>query len=201
MQKESTVVKKKKVSALDKLNHLLTGESDQLSQVARASLMLKEFQLAKQAMPMYDKLKKEMLEFYVQPPRRLDMANLSEINAAYALAQSYYSRCVTIGMIGEDNYTRWRRIKLLIADYIEEKKAEILCDENVRKVKNSVQEAMIRNKLRKSFRFKTKVESNMNEADSFRKIVDSRKKDLEEVLTTLAKQVKTLALERELTRY
>lgn len=201
MPKESTVVKKKKVSALDKLNHLLTGESDQLGQVARASLMLKEFHLAKQAMPEYDKLKREMLDFYVQPPRRLDMVNLSEINAAYAMAQSYYSRCVTIGMIAEDNYTRWKRIKLLIADYIEEKRAEILVDESISKVKNSVQEAMIRNKLRKSFRFKTKVENNMNEADGFRKIVESRKKDLEEVLTTLAKQVKALALERDLTRH
>jgi len=201
MPSAKTVLKKKKVSTLDKLNHLLTGESDQLGQVARASLMLKEFQLAKHSMPEYDKLKKEMIEYYVNPPRRVDMVNLSEINAAYAMAQSYYSRCVTIGILAEDNYTRWRRIKLLIADYIEEKKAEILCDENISKVKNSVQEAMIRNKLRKSFRFKTKVESNMNEADSFRKIVDSRKKDLEEVLTTLAKQVKALALERDLTRH
>jgi hypothetical protein len=202
MPKEKTLqIKKQKIETLAELDHLLTGDSDELSQAARTNVLVQEYQLAKKTTPNYGELKSELLEVYVKPPTKVDVSSLPEINGAYAMAQSYYSRCVTIGMLAEDNATRWKRVKLLIIDYIEEKGAEIMTNEEIRKLKNSVQEAMIRTKLRKLHRYKNKIETKLIAADSFRKIVEHRKNDLEEVLTTLAKQVKALALERDLTRH
>lgn len=194
-------IKKQKTDPSDSMDHLLTGDSEELGQAARTNVLAQEYQLARKTTPDYDKLKEELLQVYVRPPPKVDVATLPEINSAYAMAQSYYSRCVTIGMLAEDNATRWKRVKLLITDYIEEKGAEFITDENIRKLKNSVQEATVRTKLRKLHRYKNKIETKLIAAESFRKIVEHRKNDLEEVLTTLAKQVKALALERDLTRH
>lgn len=194
-------IKKQKADPSDSMDYLLTGDSDELGQAARTNVLAQEYQLARKTTPDYDKLKEELLQVYVRPPPKVDVATLPEINSAYAMAQSYYSRCVTIGMLAEDNATRWKRVKLLITDYIEEKGAEFITDENIRKLKNSVQEATVRTKLRKLHRYKNKIETKLIAAESFRKIVEHRKNDLEEVLTTLAKQVKALALERDLTRH
>lgn len=193
-------VRKGRIKLLDSLDHKITGDSDQLNRKSRLSLLTKLYDLALSSRPDYEKLKAELMKFHVELPRKPDATDLSEVNGKYALAQSYFSRSTEIYMIAEGNFTLWKRVKLLLKDHIDERSAEIHLDDDVRELKNALQEASIRKALKKEFRMLRTVDSYLTEADSFRKTVESRKDDIEAVLTTLAKQVKALALEQSLTR-
>lgn len=193
-------IKKKPGKAIDSLDHKLTGESDQLNKKTRLSLLEKLYELAQGTLPNYEKLKEELLSFHVELPRKPDASDLSEINEKYALAQSYFSRSTEIAMIAEGNFTLWKRVKLLIDDHIAERSAEIHLEDKVRELKVALQDATVRKVLKKEFRTRRTIESYLTGADSFRKTVQSRKDDIEAVLTTLAKQVKALALEQSLNR-
>jgi hypothetical protein len=193
-------ISKKKPKALDSLDHKVTGESDQLSKESRLSLLEKLYKMAMDALPDYNKLRKELFGFHVELPRKPDASDLSDVNEKYALAQSYFSRCTEISMIAEGSFTLWKRVKLLLDDHIAERSAEIHLEDSVRELKIALQEATVRSVLKKEFRTKRTIESYLTEADSFRKTVQSRKDDIEAVLTTLAKQVKALALEQSLNR-
>jgi hypothetical protein len=89
---------------------------------------------------------------------------------------------------------------VLIDDPLAERSAEIDLDTEVRELKVALQEATVRDTLKKEFRTRRTIESYLTQADSFRKTVQSRKDDIEAVLTTLARQVKALALEQSLNR-
>lgn len=193
-------IRKKGVAPTDSLDHKLTGDSESLNKKSRLSLLEKLYTLALETVPDYEKLKKELFSFHVELPRKPDASDLSEINEKYALAQSYFSRTTEISMIAEGNFTLWKRVKLLIDDHIAERSAEIHLEDKVRELKVSLQEATVRSTLKKEYRTRRVIESHLTGADSFRKTVQSRKDDIEAVLTTLAKQVKALALEQSLNR-
>ena len=193
-------IRKKNVTAVDSLDHKVTGDSEMLSKGSRLSLLEKLHQMAMTSLPDYERLKKELLGFHVELPRKPDASDLSEINEKYALAQSYFSRSTEISMVAEGSFTLWKRVKLLLDDHIAERAAEIYLEEGTRELKNALQDATVRKELKKEYRAKRTIESYLTEADSFRKTVQSRKDDIEAVLTTLAKQVKALALEQSLNR-
>jgi hypothetical protein len=185
---------------VDSLDHKVTGDSEMLSKGSRLSLLEKLHQMAMTSLPDYERLKKELLGFHVELPRKPDASDLSEINEKYALAQSYFSRSTEISMVAEGSFTLWKRVKLLLDDHIAERAAEIYLEDDTRELKNALQDATVRKELKKEYRAKRTIESYLTEADSFRKTVQSRKDDIEAVLTTLAKQVKALALEQSLNR-
>jgi hypothetical protein len=193
-------IKKKRLGVLNKLDHRLTGESIELTEKTRMSLMQKLYKMAFITRPDHKKLNDELLHFHVELPKRPDASDLSNVNERYALAQSYFSRCTEIAMLAEGNFILWKRIKLLLDDHIAEKSADIRLSEQVKSLKVALQEATVRQTLKKEFRTRRVIESYLTEADSFRRTVEARKDDIAAVLTTISRQVKALSLEQNLNR-
>jgi len=194
-------VKKVTLPAYNRLDHRLTGTLDELTTKGKKNVLSEEYNMAMNIVPDYDRLKKEIEGYLVALPESIDIQDLSKINELYAHAQSYFSRVTAIEIIALDNLARWQRLYNLMESIIEDKESELLISEEVRELSNQKQQAaMVRTKLKKEYKALRQIEAQKGDADSFRRITDVKKKDLNLVLTTLGKQVKALSVEQHLNR-
>jgi len=182
----------------DKDASLINPDADGLNTSDKLGLLKEEYRLASSRSPAYDDLKEEMKEYIVKPPFDPDFANLSEINKLYALAQSYASRVTSIEMLAIDNESRWERIVNTMDEYIEDKRSALLISDELEELTIPKANAKIRVKLRKQYKQLQKLKKHFTEAKSFTKMVVSRKKDLAQIMMTLNRQVKAMALEQQL---
>lgn len=179
----------------------VTGDIDDLSTEQKLDFAKKEFEIAKQAKPNYKVLTEEIQQYIPQLPKDPTLVNLKKINKIYAETQSYLSRVTTIEVLAIDNHARWKRLTSLLEDYIEERTAEILVSDEVQDLTNLKAEAKVRVLLKKEYNALRKMSGKLAKAESFTRMIASKKKDLVSVLTTLGKQVKALSLEQSVNRY
>lgn len=177
---------------------LINTDVDALTTEDKFDFLKEEYKVASNSAPAYVELKDEIQKYVVKPPFDPDFTNLSEINKLYALAQSYASRVTTIEMLAIDNESRWKRIVNAMDEYIEDKKSFLLVSPELSELTIPKANAHIRVKLRKQHKRLQKLKKKFIEAESFTKIAVARKKDLAQVMTTLGRQVKALALEQQL---
>jgi hypothetical protein len=188
----SKKVKKKPMAAT------VSGDIDELNEKDKLSFMKKEYKLARDTIPNYEVAKNEMNKYIVDLPQNPDYQDLSEINKLYALAQSYSSRVTAIEMIAIDNQARWKRLVELLEAYIEDKRSELLVSEEFEEYTVQKAEAKAHTLLKKEFKTLRRLKNKAEEANSFYRMIATKKKDLTSVLTTLGKQVKALSLEKSI---
>jgi hypothetical protein len=188
----SKKVKKKPMAAT------VSGDIDDLNEKDKLAFLRKEHELAKATTPKYEVAKDEINKYIVDLPKNPDYADLSEINKLYAIAQSYSSRVTALEVIAIDNHSRWKRLVELLEAYIEDRRSELLVSEEFEEYTVTKADAKARTMLKKEFKTLRRLKSKMSEAESFYRIIATKKKDLTSVLTTLGKQVKALSLEKSI---
>ena len=178
----------------------LDGDPEDLEDKDKLTLMKKEYKLAIQTHPDYVAAKQEITKYLINLPKSIshNTADLSKINRLYAEAQSYSSRITTLEVAALENTLRWQRLLNLIDAYIEDRKSELLVSENIIDMSIPKAEAKIRNILKKEHRTRTKFKDELTQAQGFQRMVEIKKKDMGQVITTLGKQVKALSLENSL---
>lgn len=178
----------------------LDGDPEDLEQKDRLALMKSQYKLAMDTHPDYDAAKKEITKYLVELPKNLahNVSNLSKINRLYAEAQSYSSRITTLEVAALENTLLWKRLLNLIDAYIEDRTSELLVSEEIVDMSIPKAQAKIKNILKKEYRTRTKLKDELAQAEGFQKMVEIKKKDIGQVLTTLGKQVKALSLENSL---
>lgn len=187
------------MSKLIKKNHMaatVTGDIDDLNEKDKLAFLKKEYKLAQDTIINYDMAKVEMQEYIIELPKNPDYVDLSEVNKLYALTQSYSSRVTAIEMLAIDNFARWKRLVDLLEAYIEDKRSELLVSEEFEKFTVQKADAKAHTLLKKEHKTLRILKNKMAEAESFYRMVTTKKKDLTSVLTTLGKQVKALSLEK-----
>jgi hypothetical protein len=173
----------------------VTGDIDDLSTADKLSFLKKEYDTAIKVKPKYKKLKKEIATYKVELPTNPDIADLSKINKLYAITQSFSSRITAIEVLAIDNQGRWKRLVNTLEGYIESRHDELLLSKELEDLTIPRAEAAVRIKMKNEFKTLRHLKSKLAEAESFCKMIETKKKDLNSVLTTLGKQVKALSLE------
>jgi hypothetical protein len=182
-----------------RLDAKVTGEPENLNEKDKLSVLQAEYTIAKSAVPNYETLKKELSTYSVELPTNPDIGELSKINKLYAIAQSFASRVTAIEMVAIDNHARWGRLHNFMEGYIEDRESALLITEDVMSYGNAkLQQAKVRTMLKKEYATFATLQTKLSEAESFKRMVETRKKDLASVLTTLGKQVKALSVEQNL---
>jgi hypothetical protein len=184
-----------------KKNHMaatVTGDIDDLNEKDKLSFLKKEYKTAQDTVIDYDKAKEEIRKYIVDLPKNPDYQDLSEINKLYALAQSYSSRVTAIEVIAIDNHSRWKRLVKLLEAYIEDRRSELLVSEKFEEYTVQKAEAKARTLMKREFKTLRRLKDKAEEAESFYRMIETKKKDLTSVLTTLGKQVKALSLEKSI---
>lgn len=177
------------------------GDQDDMSDRDRVEVMKREYTIALAADLDYVQLRAEMAEYNVSLPKNPDLVNLSEINRKYALAQSYLTRVSNIEMNAIYVVDLWHGLKMSITEYIEARKSTMLIKSSVLSFPNAAsQQAYVRAAMPKSYSLLAKVTRKHAEADAFRKMVDSKKKDLSSTIMNLKRQVEVMSLEHSLQR-
>jgi hypothetical protein len=163
----------------------------------KLDLLKQEYKLATAARPDYEAAKAELRSYFVELPHNPDLKDISKINKLYATAQSFSSRITTLEVLALDNHMRWNRLVNLMEGYIEDKEYRLLSGDNMSELTNMKAEATVKHSLAKERSTLRKFKDRRDEAASFVKMVETKKKDQTSVLTTLAKQVRALQLEYE----
>jgi len=176
----------------------ISGDIDELNEKDKLSFLKKEYALATETIPDYAFAKQEMQKYIVELPQNPDYADLSEINKLYALTQSYSSRVTAIEVIAIDNHARWKRLVDLLEAYIDDRRSELLISDEFEEYTVQKAEAKAHTMLKREFKTLRRLKDKMEEANSFYKMIATKKKDLTSVLTTLGKQVKALSLEKSI---
>jgi len=177
---------------------VVTGDLDELNEKDKLSFLKQEYKVAKDTVIDYARAKAEIQKYIVQLPTHPDYVDLSEINTLYALAQSYSSRVTAIEVLAIDNHARWKRLVDLLEAYIEDKRSELLVSEEFEDYTVQKAEAKAHTLLKKEHKTLHGLKNKMTEAESFYRMITTKKKDLTSVLTTLGKQVKALSLEKSI---
>lgn len=180
----------------DRLNSLLTGDDKDLKPEDRAELIAEEFKIAiRETMP-YAELIEEINGYSVSLIEDPTVTDFNQINKNYALAQSYLTRVNNIYMAAVACENQWKRANRKVKNLIEDRSSELLLTEAVRGLSNAaMQQASVRNTLGKIYRALERSEDELNKASTFVSIIESKKKDLSDVVMNLTRQVKTLSLE------
>jgi len=176
----------------------VTGDIDDLNEKDKLSFMKKEYKLAQNTIIDYAAAKLEIQKYIVDLPKNPDYQDLSEINKLYALTQSYSSRVTALEVIAIDNHSRWKRLVKLLEAHIEDRRSELLVSEEFEEYTVQKAEAKAHTILKKAFVTLRRLKDKTEEADSFYRMIETKKKDLTSVLTTLGKQVKALSLEKSI---
>lgn len=191
-------VKKKKQRPENSLDHLLSGAVSDMCKADKKDFLKTEYETARSTTPDYNKLIEELHKYFVEIPCNIETKNMSQVNEIYARAQSFHSRATAIGMLATDNASRWKRIQTAMEEYIQDKEAALLTQGEISDLRNAkLQQAEVRKRLHKSYKKFSKIRMAAEEAATFAKMVESKKKDLQLVMTTLGKQVKALAVEHD----
>lgn len=176
-----------------------TGEPDNMNRNDKLSVLKTNFVYATKYIPDYDELNKEISEYNVELPSNYDVPNISEINKLYAITQSYISRVTTIEAIAISNLTRWSRLKNIMESYIIDCECELLTKEDVKALSNvKLQQAEVHRLLKKQHTTLDQIKDKEAESDSFRRVIELKKKDLTLILTNLNRQVHALGLEKNM---
>jgi len=184
------VVKKKPMDAT------LSDDPEDMNEKDKVSLIKEEYKIAKSACPNYRSEKDEIQGYLVELPHSPDFKDLSSINKLYAIAQSWSSRVTAIEVNAIDNHSRWKRLVNLMDGYIEDKEYRLLGREDIAEMTNMKATAAVKNAVGKERRTLRKFQDKLDESQSFMLMIETKKKDLTSVLTTLGKQVKALSLEQ-----
>lgn len=185
----------------EKLIKRTSGSPDYMDRESRKDLIKTLNKLAHRNKLDYGFLSNELDSYTPGVPENPDISDLSEINKTYALAQSYFSRVSNISLQSIGDLNMWSGLLEVTALYVEDRKNSMLLTEEALKLPNAgTQKAYVQTKLRKLLLFLNEVKIQYNTSLAFSKQVDSKKKDLSSILTTLSRQVKVLSLEQSLTR-
>lgn len=182
------------------VSDLLTPENT-LSKNDLVDLMRQTYRMNINTQPDYDSLKNEIAKYEADLPEKITMQDISVINKIYSMVQACLSRVTAIEMLALDNCGRWERLKNLMDGYIEDLECELLLDDKVQNLSNSrMQQAFVKNALKKEISTQRQVENLYNESEAFVRLIGAKKKNLASVLTNLSRQVKVLTVEYGLTR-
>jgi hypothetical protein len=182
----------------DHMAATVSGDIDELNEKDKLAFLKKEYKVARDTAIDYNKAKKEIQRYLVDLPKNPDYADLSEINKLYAETQSYSSRVTAIEVLAIDNHARWKRLVDLLEAYIEDRRSEFLVSDEFEEYTVQKADAKARTLLKKEYKTLRRLKDKMAEAESFYRMVATKKKDLTSVLTTLGKQVKALSLEKSI---
>lgn len=165
----------------------------------RVDTIKQKYKLAKDLLPNYEELKKELSRYNVDLPTEFTMHDLSKVNKLYSIAQEYCSRVATVEHIAIDNHSRWERTHKLMNGYLIDCESKLFVTKEVMDLPNTkIQQSFVRNKLNKLYNTIEKIFDYMQEAEAFKRIIEVKKKDLVSVLNNLTRQVKVLKTEQEL---
>lgn len=177
-----------------------TGDPEKMTEKDNFEVIKVQYKYAKEVIPVYDLLYKEMENQSVALPEEVDFTDISSINMKYASAQAYLSRVTEIEISAINNNTRWKRVYNRLKTFIKNKESKLLITEEVGKLSNtSMQQAFVRNKLSSLYDKLEDVQAFLEEADAFERSVTSKKKDLQSILMNLSRQVKALSVEKSMT--
>lgn len=192
------LISKEKTPPQNSLDGKLTGDIEDMDHKDKAEVMRLLYKLAIRQTPNYKLLQSELGDYVITLADNPDVAILSEINKKYAAAQAYHSRISAIEMQAISNYDAWSNLRKTVDSYILEKSSEYLIEEDIQELPNTaIQQAAVRNRLKKAYELLSKVEIKENEAKSFLKVIESKKGDMSAFITNLTRQVKVIALDRE----
>lgn len=193
------LIKKDPTPVENKLDAHLTGDLEDMSDVGKLEVLRIYYETALKQSLDYRTLRTEMGDYNIQLPEANGIVSFPEINKKYAAAQSYHSRISTIQMSAIQNYDAWGNLRKNIESYILERSSEYLLLPQVLELPNTVaQQAAVRNMLKGAHRFLTQAKIKEAEAKAFCQTVASKKEDLNSFIANLTRQVKVIALDRNL---
>ena len=193
------LVKKEKTPAENRLDGRLTGEIEDMSDAGKLDVLRCNYDTAMRQSIDYVSLRAEMAGYNIQLPEASGIVSFPGINEKYALAQSYHSRISTIQMTDIGNYDAWGNLRKTIEAYILEKSSEYLVMPSILELPNTAaQQAQVRNLLKTAHRFLSLAKIKEAEAKAFLQTVASKKEDLNSFIANLTRQVKVIALDRNL---
>lgn len=185
----------------DRLDNEVNGGVDKMSDKDAVEVLKEEYKILMSSTLDYTTLYQEIEKYNVSLPEEPDVVDLSDINKRYALAQSALTRVSNIERQAIMNCGVWSKYRGRLQEYIDCKSSKLLINEDVMKLSNAaLQKAEVRNRLSKTHALMSKIVSGVEEAESFKRVVENKKKDLASVITNLSRQVKVLSLESNLTR-
>jgi hypothetical protein len=175
----------------------VTGDPEELNVDDKLAVLKQNTAHARKLLPKYIDLQEELDSYTVDLPEEVDIPDISKINKLYAIAQSFISRVTTMEAVAISNHTRWLRLCNLMKGYLADKESEALIDDEIKDLGNArLQQAAVRTRLLKVHSSFERLQDYETEAESFKRLVEIKKKDLTLVLTNLNRQVKALGLER-----
>jgi hypothetical protein len=193
------LVKKDKTPVENRLDGKLTGEIEDMSAKGKLEVIRCAYEISVKQTINYEELRAELDGYVITLPEAASIVSLPEINEKYANAQSYHSRISTIHVMAINNLDAWGNLHKLVEAYILEKTSEYMLYPSVLEYPNTaLQQAAVRNKLKKAHQFLTTVKINEAKAKAFMQTVVSKKEDLNAFITNLTRQVKVIALDRNL---
>jgi len=195
------VIPKNRTNLEDRLDSAVQGELEKMSDEGMMEVLREEFRILRASKLDYTVLMDEIESYDVALPVSPDIVDLADINKRYALAQAGLTRVSNIERQSIMNYSLWERYSGRLEEYINCQKCKLLVEEDIMKLSNAaMQQAEVRNRLSKIYNLLSKIEQGLSEADAFRKVVESKKKDLASIITNLSRQVKVLSLESSMMR-
>lgn len=192
------LISKEKPLPGNSLDGKLTGDILDMDDVSKLEVIKCYYQVAVTQTPEYQKLRKELENYAIVLSHNSDVVDLPEMNKQYAEAQAYHSRVTAIEMQAISNFDAWSNLRKALDSYVSEKSSEYVVEESILELPNTaIQQAAVRNRLKKEYGFLSQVAYKENEAKSFMKVVESKKSDLSTSIANLTRQVKVIALDRE----
>lgn len=172
------------------------GQPIELSDSSRLDLIKKMKKHAIAAEPDFVSLTKEMGQYLLSLPTDFDVTTLQEAHKLFSLINSYLGRVVEIESIANGNKSRWDRLVKLLKAHIEEKSSSILLSEECVDLPNArLQDAFVRQKLKKYFSHLSVFNDKLSMASAFFENVVGKRKYLNSSYQALSRQVSTLESE------
>jgi len=180
-----------------KVSHAGLGNTAMIKPDDKLDLIKSQYRTLKKINVPYDQRKLEMQEYHIDLPNDFDMPQVSNINKLYAETQAYLTRMSAIESEAISNSTNWRRLLLLMKEYLADKESEIYVTQEIVELPNAkIRESAVRNKLRRIYETMNHFQDKYLEAEAFYKVVEIKKKDLQSIITNLNRQIRALETER-----
>lgn len=152
---------------------------------------------AKDSVPDYVNLERELAGYVIELPQEISMLDLSKMNKLYAIAQSFFTRVSTIANMALGNHSLWQMVYDYMVDYLKDKESQLMITEEISQLKSKeLREATIRNRLQDLYNKVRKVKIVLTKSETFLKRVENKKKELLTGIGNLTKQINTLKIER-----
>ena len=182
-------VKKVKVNTL--------GQPENLDPDDKLEVIKTYLAQARDSVPDYVGLEKELESYVIELPQEVSMLDLSKMNKLYAIAQSFYTRVSTISNMALGNHSLWQMVYDYMTDYLKDKESQLMITEEISQLKSKeLREATIRNNLQELYNKVRKIKIVLTKSETFLKRVENKKKELITGIGNLTKQINTLKIER-----